>query len=327
MDLKYSKVEGELGRKVDDLFGDDSALMEVQPGNILVPPKFQKFADRLLNMEVRPDDVWLVAYPRTGSSWTQEMIWCIGNDLNFQRASKLIYLRAPVFEFTSMFSKDSSGITSLIGETIDLVERMPSPRFIKSYLPRELLPRQLEVVKPKIIYVYRDPKEVAPSYYDFCRLVHDLDGPFEDFCELFLNSKVPMGPFWKHVLGFWKMRDEPNVLFLRYEDIAKDRGRAIDIVTQFMEKTISPEGREALLDHISEEKVKTNHTLSIRPMLELRKSMLPRSRSNSNGSSSGSESSFNLKPGNFEARLTEDMAKRFDMWAEENLSGTGLSLN
>ncbi|XP_059481982.1 luciferin sulfotransferase-like [Neocloeon triangulifer] len=326
-ELKFNKLDGPLGQKVDDLFGDDLPLLEVEPGNILVPPKFQNFADRLLNMKVRPDDVWLVAYPRTGSSWMQEMVWCIGNNLNFQRAAKFLCLRAPVFELSAMLRRDSSGVTGLIGETIDLVERMPSPRFIKSYLPKELLPRQLETVKPKIIYMCRNPKEVAPSYYDFCRLFYDLEGPFEDFCELFLQNKVPMGPFWNHVLGFWKIRNEPNVLFLRQEKVAKDHESTVDMVSKFLGKDLTTEGREALLDHMSDEKIKANPSISVRPMLEFRKNMLPRSRASSSTSSSGSESGLNPKPGMFEARLTEDMAKRFDEWAKKNLEGTGLSFD
>jgi len=51
---------------------------------------------------------------------------------------------------TALFNDDSTGVSNLIGETVDIVERMPSPRFIRSYLPKELLPTQLESVKPKV---------------------------------------------------------------------------------------------------------------------------------------------------------------------------------
>jgi hypothetical protein len=49
-----------------------------------------------------------------------------------------------------MLGHDKTGVCSLIGETVDLVEKMRSPRYIKSYLPKELLPKQLETVKPKV---------------------------------------------------------------------------------------------------------------------------------------------------------------------------------
>lgn len=67
MSLQYGKVEGPLRQKVDDLFGEnEGGLIEVNPGNVLVPPKYLKFAQRILDLEVRPDDVWIVSYPRTG---------------------------------------------------------------------------------------------------------------------------------------------------------------------------------------------------------------------------------------------------------------------
>jgi len=90
-------------------------------------------------------------------------------------------------------------------------------------------------------------------------------------------------------------------------------------------KELSLESKEALLDHLSDEKMKNNNACNIRPIFELRKSLQPRSRSGSSGSSSsGSEANYPLKSGAWEARLTEDMAKRFDEWAKKNLEGTGL---
>jgi len=30
---------------------------------------------------------------------------------------------------------------------------------------------------------------------------------------------VCFAPFWSHILSFWKRRDEPNILFLKFEDL------------------------------------------------------------------------------------------------------------
>jgi hypothetical protein len=47
-------------------------------------------------------------------------------------------------------------------------------------------------------------------------------------CAVYHNSYLPcliwtvcFAPFWPHVLNFWKRRDEPNILFLKYEDLKK----------------------------------------------------------------------------------------------------------
>lgn len=37
-----------------------------------------------------------------------------------------------------------------VGNSVQMVENLPSPRYIKSHLPWQLLPKQLDVVKPKV---------------------------------------------------------------------------------------------------------------------------------------------------------------------------------
>lgn len=66
MGIKYNKVDGMYAEKLDTLFGVKNCLIEVNPGKVLIPPKYQEFGERIMNMTVRPDDTWLVSYPRTG---------------------------------------------------------------------------------------------------------------------------------------------------------------------------------------------------------------------------------------------------------------------
>jgi Sulfotransferase domain. len=40
-----------------------------------------------------------------------------------------------------------------LGNSVDMVEMMPSPRYIKTHLTLELLPEEIEEVKPKV-YTY-----------------------------------------------------------------------------------------------------------------------------------------------------------------------------
>lgn len=70
MQIKFNKLEENLGKRIDELFGVENCLIEVSPGNILLPPKYEEIGERILNLEVRPDDVWLVSYPRTGKYLT-----------------------------------------------------------------------------------------------------------------------------------------------------------------------------------------------------------------------------------------------------------------
>lgn len=68
-------------------------------------------------------------------------------------------------------------------------ENMSSPRHFKTHLPLSLLPPDL-LSTSKVIYVARNPKDVAVSYYHHNRLlkVHDYVGDFETYWNLFEND-------------------------------------------------------------------------------------------------------------------------------------------
>lgn len=86
-------------------------------------------------------------------------------------------------------SHDEDGFTQALGDSVDMVASMPSPRYIKSHLTWDLLPEQMPAVKPKLVYVARNPKDMCVSYYHYCQLVHRLAGGFEEFAELFLQDQ------------------------------------------------------------------------------------------------------------------------------------------
>ena len=52
------------------------------PYNILMPKYYEAISDQILDFEVRPDDIWIITYPKCGTTWTQEIVWHIMNDVN-----------------------------------------------------------------------------------------------------------------------------------------------------------------------------------------------------------------------------------------------------
>ena len=53
---------------------DNSVEVEVvksEPGNLYMPQGYVHLAEKIYNFELRPDDVWIVTYPKCGTTWMQ----------------------------------------------------------------------------------------------------------------------------------------------------------------------------------------------------------------------------------------------------------------
>ena len=66
MGITYEPLDGDVAERIDNLFGHKNCLIEVNPGKVLMPPRYEEIGDRIRSLDVRPDDVWVVSYPRTG---------------------------------------------------------------------------------------------------------------------------------------------------------------------------------------------------------------------------------------------------------------------
>lgn len=72
---------------------------EKTTNKIVLLEKYRKMAKRIKEMEVYDDDTWVITYPRSGTTWTQEMVWLLNNNLNFIEAKKVDLLqRFPYLE-------------------------------------------------------------------------------------------------------------------------------------------------------------------------------------------------------------------------------------
>ncbi len=170
---------------------------------------------RLIRLEFvpRPDDIFIVTYPRSGTTWMQMILYQLTTDGSMDIPHIAEY--CPWFERSLRSGR--------------AFETRPSPRLFKSHLPYQKIPKG----PGKYIYVAREGKDVAVSYYHLYRMYQGYAGTFAEFFEQFMSGKVQSGSWFRHVRGWWEHGRDPNVLFLTYEELTRDLESCIRKVSDF----------------------------------------------------------------------------------------------
>jgi len=97
----------------------------------------------------RPDDVYISSYPRSGTTWLTLIVHLLrGGGLEFEHLSRVV----PWYERDLALGR----------ATAQDYLQLPGPRVFKSHLPHAWLPRGA-----RYLYVMRDGRDVAVSYYHF----------------------------------------------------------------------------------------------------------------------------------------------------------------
>ncbi|XP_062042642.1 amine sulfotransferase [Lepus europaeus] len=200
--------------------------------------------EKLDDFEIRDDDVFVVTYPKSGTIWTQQILSLIYFEGHRNRTENWDTLdRVPFLEYNI--------------RKVD-IENRPSPRLFASHLPYYLAPKSLKNNKAKIIYVYRNPKDVLISFFHFSNLVVKLEASstLENFMEKFLDGKVVGSLWFDHIRGWYEHKHDFNILFMMYEDMKKDLRSSILKIRSFLEKELSEEEVDAIVRQATFENMK-----------------------------------------------------------------------
>lgn len=169
------------------------------------------------NLTVFPDDVFITSFPRSGNTWTR---FLVGN-LIFQ-------------EDLLTFNNIESRIPDIYVNPDQAMRHLPRHRVLKSHEAFE--PRY-----PHVIYIIRDPRDVAVSkyHYNVATGRHPRGYPVEDFIPRFIAGEFEnqWGTWADHVTSWLSTRqDHPGFLLVRYEDMKREPMAELGRIAAFLKR-------------------------------------------------------------------------------------------
>ena len=175
----------------------------------LISPKFMR---NLSSFNIRSDDLFICSYPRSGTTWTEEIVSCVVSKFDENFMKKPVHDRVPHLEAGRTYGQQN------------YLDGLKSPRLLGTHLPLTHCPDQLRKLQCKIIYVARNPKDQAVSYFHFHRTAKYLgckEWKWEEFLQLFLQGSLVYGSWFDHVKDWYTLSQQhpDKILFITYEEL------------------------------------------------------------------------------------------------------------
>lgn len=298
--------------------------------NVLFPRTGLKIMDDLQNFPLKEDDIWIVTFPKCGTTWMQETISMLVNDVDQEYGKIPVSVRSPFLDLDAIMfggpDNKPGGISAkylkidpnsseetqtrmkllMEGGNIHLARNMSGRRVLKTHFPPQFLPQDLtKKQKAKVVFVARTPMDCCVSFYHFMNKMNGYVGSLSKFTEQFMVGFNLFGNYWTHLLSGWELRDEPNFKFIWFEDMKKDTKKVITELSEFLEHPLSEEKIDALVHHVSFDVMKKNPA------------------ANPTGDSNFLRKG---KVGDGKSHFTEKETAKFEAWVQENLKKTGIIL-
>ncbi|KAF2352256.1 Alkyl hydroperoxide reductase subunit C/ Thiol specific antioxidant [Trinorchestia longiramus] len=265
--------------KNDKLFtGHLRGAHTLQPGGWYFPTAQKTYFQQLKDFQFEENDVLIMTMPKSGTTWTQELVWTMKKNPNLDNpaASIPLHIRSPILEADFLvdgveelgnfkdFSKEK-GADPKKGVFLNMAKAAERPRILKTHLTFDFLSDTV-FTKAKVVYVIRDPRDVCISYHHHSKLFkyEGYTGNFDQYVDIFLEDSVMYGPYWSHVKSAWDRRNLPNVLVVFFEKMKKNPKEETMKISKFLNVDLKEEQLEKLLKFTSfpEMKKRDDHCIS-----------------------------------------------------------------
>ncbi|KAL1804268.1 hypothetical protein DCAR_0935927 [Daucus carota subsp. sativus] len=194
-----------------------------------------------------PAATLVASYPKTGTTWLKALAFSIATRNRFDLSSNPLE-------------------TSISHQCIPFLEleipRSPSHKYypdvplFSTHVPYTCLPDSITGSDCKIVYICRDPTDTFVSWWHFARkrAPEDVEFvPIEEGFQQFAEGYSLYGPYWEHILGYWRASlDRPDqILFLKYEDLVLNTSFYVKKLADFIGSPFSiEEERDGVVERI-----------------------------------------------------------------------------
>jgi hypothetical protein len=188
-------------------------------------------------VEVFPDDIFLVSYPKSGNTWTRFLI------------ANLVYPEQ---------NPDFANINNLLPDVEGMSKRdlkcVPRPRILKSH-------QYFDPRYPKVLYVVRDPRDVVLSeyYFDIKRRAIVDNFPLSQFVSRFVSGELnhPYGTWGENVATWLYTRlGDPRFLLVKYESLQSHGMDEMASIASFLGLSADPERLSVAIDRSSADRMR-----------------------------------------------------------------------
>ncbi|XP_013397163.1 sulfotransferase family cytosolic 1B member 1-like [Lingula anatina] len=191
-----------------------------------LPGLSQRLEEDLVRFKARPDDTWVITWPKSGTHWCWEI------------CSMLVSGKAELLQQ----SKVTAMYPDFVGNAE--VDPIPSPRVLNTHAAPDYFPKEA-LEKSKLIFTVRHPKDAVVSYFHHTKGIKQNEyerGTWAGFLSVFLEKKNEYGDWINHTESWLSLLDgKSNALILKFEDLKKDLRKEVQHIAEFLEVSRSDE--------------------------------------------------------------------------------------
>lgn len=206
----------------------------------------------------RPNDIWIATYAKAGTIYTvYSCNMLIGNGVG-----------TPLMGWSPFPELD---VGPLAKSPAELDSHPESPRGMRCFYTHWQNRDHMQGINGKIIVMTRNVFDTCVSFYkhkvDKLVLYDFADGTFDQFFEHFIAGDVDFGSYFEHLASWWPRRNDPQVLFVQYEEAIRDPAAHLQKMAAFLGLKLTDEELTHVVESTSFAAMKKKETQDLLPWI------------------------------------------------------------